>query len=266
MVINQKFPSLDSRQVTARLRSWFYAAAGRDIRDAELDLTAMILPNLFGYHIVQLGNHVSDDFIATTRITHALLIANSAGAEHDADIVARCEALPIATNTIDVMVVPHILEFAVEPHAVLREAERMLIGEGTIVITGFNPWSLCGLWRILAGWRRRPPWCGRFLSVSRIKDWLKLLGFEIEFLKKTSFRPPLRRESINRKLEILEQVGSFFWPFFGNVYVVVAKKHVAAVTPLKASWQTRRRMMAGGVAEPTRRAHDNTPSRRDHAG
>ncbi len=259
---SRKFLSTNSTQVAAWLRTWF-AATGKNIRDAELELAAAILPNLFGYHIVQLGNHVSGDFFATTRISHALLVANETGRELLSDIVGRCDALPLAANSIDVLVVPHILEFAVEPHAVLREAERVLIGEGHIVIAGFNPWSLCGFWRLLAGWRGKPPWSGQFLSVSRIKDWLKLLGFEIEFLKKTSFRPPLRRDTISRKLGFVEQLGSYCWPFFGNVYIVVARKHVAAVTPLKSSWQTRRRVIAGGVAEPTTRARERSPIRRN---
>jgi SAM-dependent methyltransferase len=263
MVTSPKFPSVDDKEIAALLRRWFNAPAGKDIRAAELALTSAILPNLFGYHIVQLGSDVADSFITTTRISHAVLIGNDVGGEQRTDIVGRCDALPLAANSIDVMVVPHLLEFASEPHAVLREAERVLIGEGYIVIAGFNPWSLCGLWRILAGWRGRPPWCGQFLSVSRIKDWLKLLGFEIEFLKKTSFRPPFNRESINSRLKFMELMGAFCWPLFGNVYVVVAKKHVAAVTPLKASWQTRRRIMAGGVAEPTTRAPEITPSRRN---
>jgi len=265
MVTSQKFLSIDSKDIAARLRSWFNAPAGKDIRDAELVLIAAILPNLFGYHIVQLGSDVADSFIETTRIAHAIRIGNGPGGERRSDIVGRCDALPLAANSIDVMVVPHLLEFSSEPHAVLREAERVLIGEGYIVITGFNPWSLCGLWRLLGAWRGRPPWCGQFLSASRIKDWLKLLGFEIEFLKKTSFRPPFNRKSISSRLKFMELIGAICWPFFGNVYVVVAKKHVAAVTPLRASWQTRRRILAGGVAEPTTRARENATSRQDRA-
>lgn len=259
---SRKFLSFDSTQVAARLRTWF-GVAGKDIRDAELELAGMILPNLFGYHIVQLGNHVSEEFFATTRISHALLIANDTSQEHHPGIVGRYDALPLAGDSIDVLVVPHILEFAVEPHAVLREAERVLIGEGHIVIVGFNPWSLCGLWRKLARWRGGPPWSGHFLPASRIKDWLRLVGFEIEFLKKVSFRPPLRRGTISAKLGFVEQLGSHCWPFFGNVYVVVARKHIAAITPLKSSWQTRRQMIAGGVAEPTARARANLQNRQN---
>ena len=265
METGRKFRSVDAKHVAARLYTWFNSDAGKDIRDAELETVAAILPNLFGYHIVQLGTRVSDKFLATTRISHAVMIGSDAMLDDGTNVVGRCEALPLLANTIDVLVAPHVLEFADEPHAVLREAERVLIGEGFIVIVGFNPWSLCGLWGVLAGWRGRPPWSGQFLSASRITDWLKLLGFEIEFLKKTSFGPPLRRGTITTKLRFLELLGNVCWPFFGNVYVVVAKKRVAAVTPLKASWQTRRRRVAGGVAEPTARANKNANTHPDSA-
>lgn len=263
MKSDQKFRSVYTADLAARLHTWFNVDSGTDIRDAELEMVAAILPNLFGYHIVQLGRQVSENFLITTRISHAVLVGSSTEVEERGSVVGRCDALPLQSNAIDVLVAPHILEFATEPHAVLREAERVLIGEGFIVLIGFNPWSLCGLWRILAGWRGRPPWNGQFLSASRITDWLKLLGFEIEFLKKISFRPPLGRESITLRLKFMELLGNACWPFFGNVYVVVAKKRVAAVTPLKASWQTRRRVVAGGVAEPTARANKNARGHSD---
>ncbi len=265
MTFGQKYRSIDTKNVTARLHKWFNVDAGTDIRDAELEMVAAILPNLFGYHIVQLGKQVSENFLTTTRISHTVLVGNTTETDEHCNVVGRCDALPLQSNTIDVLVAPHVLEFAGEPHAVLREAERVLIGEGYIVLVGFNPWSLCGLWRVLAGWRGRPPWNGQFLSASRITDWLKLLGFEIEFLKKTSFRPPLGRRSITMKLRFLELLGSACWRFFGNVYVVVGKKRVAAVTPLKASWQTRRRLVAGGVAEPTTRTRNDVSSHPDRA-
>lgn len=263
MKFGQKFRAIDTKSVAVQLNSWFNVDGGTDIRDAELEMVAAILPNLFGYHIVQLGTGVSENFLNTTRISHTVLVGSAMDVEKHSNVVGRCNALPLQSNTIDVLVAPHILEFADEPHAVLREAERVLIGEGYIVLVGFNPWSLCGLWRVLAGWRGRPPWNGQFLSASRITDWLQLLGFKIEFLKKTSFRPPLGRRSIKIKLRFMELLGSACWRFFGNVYVVVGKKRVAAVTPLKASWQTRRRMVAGGVAEPTTRTNNNVPSHSD---
>ena len=263
MKSSKNFHSIHTKGFARRLHTWFNVDAGINIRDAELEMVAAIVPNLFGYHIVQLGQQVSEKFLTATRISHAILVGNGVDEEEHVNLHGRFDALPLQANTIDVLVAPHILEFADEPHAVLREAERVLIGEGFIVLIGFNPWSLCGLWRILAGWRGRPPWNGHFLSASRITDWLKLLGFEIEFLKKTSFRPPLGRESVTAKLRFMELLGNYCWSFFGNVYVVVGKKRVATATPLKASWQTRRRMVASGVAEPSARANGNVSSQPD---
>ncbi|MFT4582269.1 MAG: SAM-dependent methyltransferase [Gammaproteobacteria bacterium] len=251
---SRKFPLISPRELADRLRSWFSDGPGVSIRDAELDIVATILPNLFGYHLVQLGSQVSGKFIETTRIAHVVALDAQAVEGQAVALVANCEALPLAAASIDVLLAPHILEFSPQPHAVLREAERVLIGEGYIVITGFNPWSFCGAWRLLGRWRGAPPWNGQFLSAARLKDWLELLGFEIEFLKKTSFRPPIARRSIIGKLTFLEVVGRACWPWFGNVYVVVAKKRVAAVTPLKLSWQTRRQVIAKGVAEPSTRS------------
>lgn len=257
MAVKQNFANPKRDLLLRELRNWFDSAVGTFVVEAELELVGSILPNLFGYHIVQLGTHAGDSFIDTSRISHAVVIAEQfPQTVEGSGVKGHCDALPIAPDTVDVLVAPHVLEFSGQPHAVLREAQRVLIGEGYIVITGFNPWSLCGCWRWLAGWRGRPPWCGRFVSAARLKDWLTLLGFEVEFIKKTSFRPPLGRPGIVRKLNVLELIGALAWPIFGNVYVIVARKHVAAATPLKASWKTRRRMIAAGVAEPTARVGD----------
>jgi SAM-dependent methyltransferase len=264
MTVRPKFPQTQRNELLGRLSDWFHSATGRLVTDAEAELVDSVLPNLFGYHIVQLGIHVDPGFVASSRISHAVIVDEQARSLEDASmVVGEWDALPLAADAVDVLVAPHVLEFAAEPHAVLREAQRVLIGEGYIVVTGFNPWSLCGCWRLLAGWRGRPPWCGRFVSASRLKDWLKLLGFEVEFARKASFRPPLRRAGITRRLHFLELLGKVVWPVFGNVYVIVARKHVAAATPLRASWKTRRRMIAAGVAEPTARVRkdaDDEPS------
>ncbi len=261
MAVNRKFRASNRDQTVAELRRWFGAAAGTVIRDAELALAATILPNLFGYHIVQLGTYVSNAFIASSRISHAVIVRDlDEGGE--SGLVGRCDALPIASNSVDVLVAPHILEFADEPHAVLREAERVLIGEGYIVVAGFNPFSWCGVWRLLNGWRDRLPWSGRFMTASRVKDWLQLLGFEIEFFRKTSFGWPIRRTANPGKTRITDQIGARAWPFFGNIYIIVARKHVPAATPLKASWKTRRRVIAAGVAEPSTRIRGGTRDRR----
>ena len=171
----------------------------------------------------------------------------------------KCQPVLYAGNSesVDVVVLPHLLEFEPDPHQVLRETERILIGEGHLVILGFNPWSLWGLWRTVLAWRGEPPWCGRFFGIARIKDWLALLGFDIIKARRFYFRPPLPSEGVMSKLELLERIGRTCWPYLGGAYIVVAKKRVATVTPVKTSWRAHRQIISSGIAEPSTRRINN---------
>ena len=102
--------------------------------------------------------------------------------------------LPVASQTLDLLLLPHVLEFSAHPHQILREAERVLMPEGSLIISGFNPYSLWGLWRMLPYNDREYPWCGRFISLSRIKDWLALLGLEVVGGRMCCYEPPFRQE------------------------------------------------------------------------
>lgn len=91
----------------------------------------------------------------------------------------RLERLPIKSAVVDQVVMPFVLEFSRDPHQVLREVNRVLVDDGYLFISGFNPLSPA----VLSGWlprnRRRAPWSGRYFSAYRVKDWLSLLGYEI---------------------------------------------------------------------------------------
>jgi SAM-dependent methyltransferase len=232
------------------LRDWFAAEPGLAVASAELELAADVLSNLFGYHILQLGNPYRLPLISCSRIQNQVVLGTSPSCD---DTAIRCmdDALPVQAASVDVLVLPHVLEFARAPHAVLREAERVLIPEGHLAILGFNPWSWYGLWRRAAGWRGQLPWRGRFVSMTRLRDWLTLLGFEIERSERLSFRPPLSRPRLHARLETVERLGQHFWPAFGNVYFVLARKRVIAIRPIRARWAKQRRLPAAGVIEPT---------------
>jgi len=145
----------------------------------------------------------------------------------------------------------HVLEFSRQPHEILREAYRALIPEGRVVITGFNPWSLWGVRRLAR--RGAVPWSGRFLSVNRLKDWLALLGFELDEAQTLLFRPPLRRHGMMARLDFLERYGARWWSALGGAYVVVARKRVIPLIPIKPRWRPRRAMIPSGLTEPTTR-------------
>lgn len=251
--------------LSADLRRWYGEAPGSLVAAVERQLLGRFLPDLFGFHIVQLGCHHPGGLLDASRVTHKLRVDLGHTLNPAADLHCVEDALPLAPNSIDVLVLPHVLEYALDAHRVLREAERVLIGEGHLVILGFNPWSLFGLRSLLMGWQGRAPWRGRFIGVARVKDWLKLLGFDILHIERGSFRPPLRRAALNRHLEFIERLGAFCWPLFGNVYMVVARKRVEGITPLRASWRQRRRLVAGSVIEPTTRAGlRNVPGKQPH--
>jgi SAM-dependent methyltransferase len=188
--------------------------------------------------------------IASSRIQHQVVLA---GAGSHATVRCDDAALPLQAGSVDVVALPHVLEFALSPHAVLREVERVLIPEGHLVIFAFNPWSSFGLWRLASAWRGQLPWRGRFVGLPRLRDWLTLLGLEVERVEWLSFRPPLRRARLFGRLEFLERLGQHFWPVFGNVFCVLARKRVLALRPIRARWARQRRLQAAGAIEPTTR-------------
>lgn len=248
----------DLDSLRTRLSVWFAASPGRELLQAEQRQLQQILPGLFGYHIVQLGRLSDDSLIESSRIAHKLHAELDADGGGNGAAGLRClgEALPLASDSVDVVVLPHVLEFEHSPHQVLRECERILIGEGHLVIIGFNPWSWWGLWRILLGWREEPPWTGHYFSAARLQDWLRLLGFELVQIEKLFYRPPLRSDGWLSRLAFMEKFGRLCWPWWGAVYIIVARKRVIALTQVRELWRHRRRMIAAGLAEPSARSYD----------
>lgn len=237
-----------------KLKSWFSHSLGGDLLEQESCMLGQILPNLFGFHILQIGSLSQKQFLADSCISHKVLMQlEEELACSDTALQCSADYLPILSDSIDVVVLPHLLEFRDSPYQLLREVERVLIGEGYLIIIGFNPWSFCGLWRIFLAWRDEPPWNGHFYGMARIKDWLSLLGFELVKTEKFFYRPPLQNMRIMRKLFFMEKLGKFFWPWFGSVQIIVAKKRVIPLTPLKVNLRDRRSVITSGIAEPTTR-------------
>lgn len=197
---------------------------------------------------------MESDLLAASRIPHRMVMEEMptlSDSEDEGSFLGQSEQLPIASDSLDVILLPHTLEYVARPHEVLREAERTLIPEGHLLILGFNPWSQFGIRRMLCGWRNTSPWCGHFYSTVRLKDWLALLGFDTVLVQHYFFRPPLQNERIMRRLFALEQAGKRFWPPFGGGYLLVAKKRVTTLTPIKPRWRNRRSIVSVGSTEPT---------------
>ena len=242
------------RAIRYRLKRWFTGNAGQTLLHLEKEHLNRILPNLFGYHIIQLGMLEENGLCDASRISHKVMFDISPQEEIQPEhLICETSHLPFQSNSVDVVLLPHVLEYEDNPHTALREIERILIGEGHVIILGFNPLSLWGLWRVLLAWRDEPPWCGHFFRSARICDWLGLLGFDILSNHTLYFRPPFRSRRLIHRLSFMEKLGKYLCPWFGGVYIVVAKKRLLPLTPVRTQWRIRRNLIASGVTEPTTR-------------
>ena len=232
-----------------QLNQWFDTRLGQRLIDAEAAAIEAIMPHLFGYHLVQIGNTGSGVFLNSSRIMHRCLLSQQPKPSQTdySYICSTTDNLPLAENSVDVIVLPHILEFEDDPHEILREVQRVLIPNGYIVVLGFNPLSLWGLWRVFKRRRDTAPWCGKFLPILRLKDWFALLGFELELQQTLCFVPPIQNEQLMPYANVLESLGRRSNSAFGAVYLLVAKKRVLPVTMIKPPFRFEKPALSGVI-------------------
>ncbi len=168
------------------------------------------------------------------------------------------DALPVAPNSLDLLVLAHALELSDHPHQVLREAERVLVGNGRLVLVSFNPWSCYGMRRLFIP--RQFPWNRHFYGLPRVRDWLSVLNLEIETYAFAAFRPPVQNEFVQRSLRRMEGQSSWKWNHFGGICCVRARKMRAPITPVRERWSIAPAILPDGLAgaEPTTRAYNET--------
>ncbi len=233
------------------LARWFNELPGSLLLEQECEVVERMLCGQFGYYLLQVGLAAHREKILESCRVRSCLVLDS---DAQADMRGNPLQLPIANDSVDAIILPHTLDFSPDPHQVLREVERVLIPEGRLILTGFNPWGLWGLWRLF-GWRsRKIPWCGRFISLRRLCDWLSLLGFEVEVTETLMYRPPLRNPAVMDRLQILERLGQRFWPQMSSGYVIQAVRRVLPLTPVGPAWKRSRPLFGGRMVEPTTRS------------
>ncbi|MCF6354015.1 MAG: class I SAM-dependent methyltransferase [Candidatus Polarisedimenticolaceae bacterium] len=238
-----------------RLHEWLQQSPGQVLLEQEQQCLEQIFSELFGHHLVQLGGGGFDfDLSGVSRFrAHLVLDACMPTQSLVAHVRADPLELPILSATVDAVLMPHTLDFSADPHRILREVERILIPEGRVVILGFNPLSLWGLWRLFKRSSTAIPWQGHFLGAGRISDWLSLLGFDLEITRQLMFRPPLRGQGMMARLERMERIGQRFWPRLSSVYVMQAVKRVSTMTMVGPIWQRKASLLGGRIIEPTTR-------------
>jgi SAM-dependent methyltransferase len=187
--------------------------------------------DVFGFHAVQIGLPQINTLTENRMPLHALLIHSNDRQKHCDEyhwhpIEGNSNELPFASESIDLLVLPHVLEFAADPHQILREVERVLRPEGRLIISGFNPASLWGMRQYLSRLIGSPylPRDGQFISLLRIKDWLQLLNFSLDRGHFGCYKLPLSSESGMARMDFMEPAGNRWWPIFGAVFLVSAIK------------------------------------------
>jgi SAM-dependent methyltransferase len=213
---------------------WFNSTLGQYLLAREQAMYDAVVGDIFGFNALQLGLSQLDA-LKNSRIPHLLRVGNREG-----DALCESDYLPFAESCIDLVCLPHVLEFSRNPHQTLREAERVLVPEGHLIITGFNPISAWGLKQTLSkndSDADNYPWNGHFFTLSRIKDWLALLGLEFVRGSMHCYQAPINDEQWLKRFEFTDRLGEKWWPMMGGLYFIVAKKRVVNMHLLKPSWK-----------------------------
>ena len=223
--------------------------------------------DIFGYHALQLGLPELDA-LRTNRMPHKWLAQTFMSGRpaqplaqgyplngQDANfissscvaLVADSAALPFPESSLDLVVLPHTLELGVDPHSALREVARVLVPEGRLVISGFNPASLWGLRQRRDHVYQRfgydeffLPNAGEYIGYWRLRDWLRLLDFEVESARFGCYRPALASRQWLDRFEWMDKAGERWWLIFGAVYFLVAVKRVRGMRLLEPAWKSRK--------------------------
>jgi SAM-dependent methyltransferase len=233
------------------LSGWLSTPQGSYVLGWELAQYDSAVDDAFGFRAVQVGLP-EVDFLRQNRIPFRFTLALEPGAGLAADPLQ----LPLASQSVDLVVLPHVLEFHPHPHEVLREVERVLMPEGHVVISGFNSGSL---WRMrqMFTFDRKSPWDAKFIGLLRLREWLRLLGFELNGGMFGCYAPPFRQSRWLERFAFMEKAGARWWPIAGGIYVVRAVKRVQGMRLVTPAWRQERARRRGATAPITQRTHKN---------
>ena len=216
------------------LRDWFSSALGSQLLETEGSILDQLLPGLFGYQLLQLSV-VDHKLYESSTVGHRFHMG--VNGDDNSPFIGNLTRLPFEDGSIDVGLLHQVLDICEVPQHVLREASRVSIAAGYLLIIGFNPFSIWGLWNAVKMWDRRSPWNANFIRPGRLMDWLNLLDFKIDRAIFGFYKPPsatigrVHMPDFSRGLS-----RNINWPL-GAAYVIVARKQVGGMTPIRPVWR-----------------------------
>jgi SAM-dependent methyltransferase len=231
------------------LESWYARDSGQYLLESTRGAIATTLDTAFGYHLLQTGCSRGHALFAGSPINHRIYAAERAGEQ--INLLALADELPLESDSIDTVIAHHTLDFAHNPHQVLREIQRVLTPQGQLLIVGFNPHSLRGVSARLRGISRNSLWHGHArVSESRLTDWLHLLGCEVQDCTRLGAVPLVGGGALRRWLMRLDGWGNRHNLPGGSLYILHAIKQVSAVHRPRRQWQLRRERLISLVPKP----------------
>jgi SAM-dependent methyltransferase len=241
------------------LQKWLRSSPqGARLYTLEQKLIGESLAQVFGWQLLQIGLWGDDNgLISEARTQRKTVLAWHGESHHNLSsfVRSRTDSLAIASDAVDAVLLPHTLEYESDPHEILREVGRILSGEGHLIILGFRPFSAWGLRHLFAK-QGFPPGLERTIGEGRLRDWLKLLGFEVVDARRYLFSLPWGSPEASSR-SIFERSGEQVWPMFAGGYMLKARKRVYTLTPIRPRWRFRQKVV-GGLIEPTTRLGDKT--------
>jgi len=243
------------------MHEWFDTPPGRYLMAWEKAEFDRAVADIFGFHALQLGLPEIDS-LQCNRMPHRWLALQDRPPEGSGikpSLVTDFAALPFEENSLDLVVLPHSLELNIDPHATLREVERVLVPEGKVVVCGLNPASLWGLrqrrahvYRTLGFGELFLPPEGEFIGYWRLRDWLRLLSFEVEASHFGCWRPSFKTDRWLERFDWMDHAGERWWPIFGAVYFIVAVKRVRGIKLIGPRWKSQPKIATAPVPQVNR--------------
>lgn len=233
---------------SVNLDAWYTSALGNYLLGQIKQSLDSILATSFGYYAIQIGCiSQSSQLMQHCRINHLFRLSQG---EPAGQALMDSSSLPIATDSTDLVILMHALSQSNDPHAILREVNRVLIPDGKLIIIDFNPVSFWGVRHILQGWLDEPPWAGHYYTAGRLNDWANLLGFEPLHQLKSGYILPLNYQKLIDRSRILTKFSERWVKFSAALNILVFEKKTIPLTPIRKRW-VKRQIISPHIVRPT---------------
>jgi SAM-dependent methyltransferase len=217
-------------------KHWDLLSQGSNVQQELEKALAPILERIFGYYLVKLGNLSCEMDTSACPIRNQFHLSKTTISQ--SNVNAKSSVLPLQNNSVDAFLLAAELDFAQDPHQIIREIDRAITSNGHVVIAGFNPFSLAGVMKYLPINRKNILHEGRFFTAARIKDWLQLLDFEIIQQEQVIYSALFMRNSLNQGSRF-QDYSKRFLPWFSSMYVIVARKREVPLSAIRPSWKAK---------------------------